>query len=347
MSTAHEMFMQRCLDLALRGAGKVSPNPMVGSVIVHDGVIISEGWHHEFGKDHAERDAILKIQGDPRLSSSTLHVNLEPCAHYGKTPPCANLIIENKIPNVVIGSCDPFPEVNGKGIELLKTAGVNVVDGVLKKECDTLNRRFLSFHTKKRPYIILKWAETADGFMAPENKERIQISGPQAAMLLHKWRAEEAAILVGANTLMIDKPSLNVRFWEGKDPLRIVIDGNLKNRYLDLTTLVFNFSKNTSEGPINFVKIPENNTLSHILQHLYNNHILSILVEGGAHTLKEFLKHDLWDEIRVIQSKKNRFQRGHKSPEKTGFLFHSFETEDDVVQYYRKENNGLVTGKYS
>jgi len=338
---AFPVFMERCLELAKRGAGRVAPNPMVGCVIVHENKIISEGWHENFGENHAERNAILKIQNDPRLKESTLYVNLEPCAHHGKTPPCAALIVSSGIKKVVIGSADPFEKVNGKGVKLLRNAGVEVLEHFLQKACDILNAKFILFHTNKRPYIILKWAQTADGFMAPFSKIKTQISGEEASILLHKWRSEEQAILIGANTVMHDKPALNLRHWQGKNPQRFVLDGNLSNTYPfdEAEISVFNFTKNEITENVKYIQIDKNNSLVEVLKYLYENNILSILLEGGAQVLNAFIVANLYDEIRIIESKSVYFETGIGAPKRPAWGGENFKLPMDTITIYK--NNPL------
>lgn len=228
--TNDELYMQRCLQLAQLAAGHTAPNPMVGAVLVHDGVIIGEGYHKQYGGPHAEVNCINSVAEEHKhlIPSSFIYVSLEPCAHYGKTPPCADLIIRNKIPKVVVGCRDPFKQVDGKGIEKLVNAGIDVTVGVLEKECRQVNRRFFTFHTQHRPYVLLKWAQTGDGKIASYSEERLLISNDISNKLVHKWRSEEAAILVGTNTALMDNPSLTNRLWSGKSPIRLVIDMDLR-----------------------------------------------------------------------------------------------------------------------
>jgi diaminohydroxyphosphoribosylaminopyrimidine deaminase / 5-amino-6-(5-phosphoribosylamino)uracil reductase len=328
--------MQRCMELALRGSGFTAPNPMVGCVVVHNNTIISEGWHEKVGENHAERAALLKLTGDPRLKESTLYVNLEPCAHHGRTPPCSDLIAEYGIKKVVYGCTDIFDAVNGKGIEKLKSNNIEVSGPVLEKECQHLNRRFLQFHAKKRPYIVLKWAISSDGFMAPLTKERTQISGHAARILLHKWRSEESAVLVGSGTLISDKPELNIRYWKGKQPLRVLFDPELKG--LDnvaLNTLVFNRVKSGVEGHHEYILCQENNFIASMLDTLYERKVLSILVEGGASTLQNFLSENLWDEVRIIESKDKKLDAGISGPIIDSKVDETIElAEDNVLIYY-------------
>ncbi|TAE36380.1 MAG: bifunctional diaminohydroxyphosphoribosylaminopyrimidine deaminase/5-amino-6-(5-phosphoribosylamino)uracil reductase RibD [Sphingobacteriales bacterium] len=313
-----ENYMQRAINLAKLGAGNVSPNPMVGAVIVHQGRIIGEGYHQQYGQAHAEVNAInavLKKYPDAitLLQQSTLYVSLEPCSHYGKTPPCALLIIKHKIPKVVIGCTDPNPRVSGKGIELLKNTGTEVSVGVLEKECMALNKRFFTSITKQRPYIILKWAQTADGFFAPANGVQHWITSAPAKTLVHKWRTQEDCILVGTHTAKIDNPQLNVRLVAGRNPKRAFIDRDLslpKDFFLldnSQKTFVFNCKKTTTQGNTKYIAIEEFDYLlpQYILYQLYLNDVQSLIIEGGAKTLQTFIDAGLWDEARVFTSAKN------------------------------------------
>lgn len=330
--------MHRCLELAGRGNGTVSPNPMVGCVIVHEGRIISEGWHKKAGEAHAEREAILQIAGDPRLAESTLYVNLEPCAHIGKTPPCADLILEHNIPCVVYGSHDPFSEVDGKGIQKLKVGNTKVIGPILKEECDERNRRFFVFHNQKRPYIILKWAESADGFMAPESGERTQISGEDARVLLHKWRSEEDAILVGSKTLLTDQPKLDVRFWKGENPLPVIFDSELKGNYQSFSNaLVFNKITDDKKDGIEYVKCKNDNFILEALHVLFERNKLSVMVEGGAATLNQFISMNLWNEIRIIRSRDKLLQQGLAAPKIEGIMREKMRLKQDDVFIYRNK----------
>jgi diaminohydroxyphosphoribosylaminopyrimidine deaminase/5-amino-6-(5-phosphoribosylamino)uracil reductase len=330
--------MQRCLDLAARGLGQTLSNPLVGAVIVCDGEIIAEGWHQKFGEKHAERMAIDSILQDERLKKSTLYVNLEPCSHFGKTPPCADYILENGIPEVVYGMEDPFERVSGKGLDILRAKGVKVVGPILQKECMYLNRRFITFQTQKRPYIILKWAESADGFITSDSKTRVQISGHEAQILLHKWRSEEMAVLVGANTVVADRPQLNVRNWDGITRNRIFFDGNLRGDYKSGygNTLVFNRIENFTDGDIEYIQCHSENFIPEMLKLLYNRQINSVLVEGGTHTIEKFLELQIWDEMRVIQSKKVLLENGIRAPKAMGLEHHHIDLGADMVYYYNR-----------
>ena len=321
-----EHFMRRCLELAENGLGSVAPNPLVGAVVVHRNKVIGEGFHQKYGSAHAEVNAIRNVKDEGLLEESTLYVNLEPCAHTGKTPPCTDLILTKRIPGVVIGSIDPNSLVAGKGIDRLKNAGVEVLQGVLEKDCRELNRRFFTFYEKKRPYIILKWAQTTDGFMDIERKTRDPIgvnwiSNAISQTLVHKWRAEEQAIITSSQTVLLDDPQLTVRHWEGDNPLRIVLDSQLKvpqhARILDHSaiTWVINAKEQKNRGNIEYLKIEKTpRLLPDLMDVLYRREIQSLIVEGGRALLMSMLKAGLWDEARVIVGEK-KFVRGLKAPE--------------------------------
>ncbi len=321
----YETYMQQCLLLAIKGLGNVAPNPMVGCVIVNDGEIIGAGYHQQYGQAHAEVNAINSVENKELLQKATLYVNLEPCAHFGKTPPCADLIIEHKIPNVVIGSMDLHSIVNGRGIEKLTKAGINVTEGVLEDECKKLNKRFFTFHEKQRPYIILKWAQTADGFIdAKRNEENpgkaLQISNVESRKLLHQWRSQEQAIMVGTNTALLDNPQLTVRELQGENPLRITIDKWLRipkqNHLFDKSTptLIFTAVDEPSVTNLEYVKIDFEQAIIHqILNELYKRTIQSLIVEGGEQLLNSFIEIAAWDEARVFISDK-KIEKGIKAP---------------------------------
>lgn len=310
-SMEHEKFMRRCLELASLGLGTTRPNPLVGAVVVHENKIIGEGWHRKSGEAHAEVNAIAKVVNQDILKESTLYVNLEPCAHFGKTPPCSDLIIEKKIPRVVVATRDPFAEVNGRGIEKMKAAGVEVTEDILGQEAKALNRRFFTFHQKRRPYIILKWAQTMDGFM---DRKRGQgehginwITAPETRSLVHRWRAEEAAIMVGGRTVLNDNPSLSVRDVAGQQPLRVVVD--LNNEVPEnasvfnekAPTLYFYGSNGKAPHGVVSVKLETKATaLTQVMEELYQRDIQSVLVEGGARLIQGFIDQQLWDEARVL-----------------------------------------------
>lgn len=319
----HSIYMQRCLQLAQNGLGNTYPNPMVGCVIVHNRQIIGEGWHVKAGKPHAEVRAIASVKNQDLLPESTLYVSLEPCSHFGKTPPCADLIISKNIKNIIVGTTDPFSEVAGRGIAKLQQAGCNVTVGVLQNECQEINKRFFTFHNKKRPYIILKWAETSDRFIAPLNKTEkrpVWISGRLSRQLVHKWRSEEQAILVGKNTILQDNPSLTTRYWSGKNPLRLAIDSNgdippefaIYNTEAQTITLTSEEKKsieNSNFQQINFQKsLPEQ-----ICNFLFKKDIQSVIIEGGTLTLQQFIDANLWDEARVFVGA-TTFKRGIAAP---------------------------------
>lgn len=305
----HEIFMQRCLELAVLGAGHVAPNPLVGAVLVHQGRIIGEGYHKKYGGPHAEVNCIDSVADKDRglIGQSVMYVSLEPCAHHGKTPPCADLLIRHKVPLVVVGCRDPFPEVNGKGIEKMRAAGIDVIVGVCEEDARELNKRFFTYHTAYRPYVILKWAQTADGFIAGIPGERLLISGAITNRFVHRWRSEEAAILVGTNTALQDDPQLNTRYWTGPDPIRLVVDLDLRlPDSLQLfngasRTIVINAIKQGEEQGIQYCEVDRKKELvPQILEALYRLRINSVLVEGGAVLLQSFIDSGYWDEARVI-----------------------------------------------
>lgn len=317
--------MQRCLDLAKLGERRAAPNPMVGSIIIHGDRIIGEGYHRKYGEAHAEVNAINSVKNTELLKESTLYVNLEPCAHFGKTPPCSDLIIEKGIPRVVVGTIDPYAEVAGRGIEKMKKAGIDVTVGVLQEECLLLNRRFFTFHKEKRPYIILKWAQTADGFVDADRTTKelghpTWITNEMARIAVHKQRSTESAIFIGTETALRDNPSLTLRDWFGKQPLRIVADRN--NRLpagLTLfdnnpTTLVVTKGDYPGDRPIHKVKIGDDNgVIDAMLLKLYDDNILSVIVEGGPQMLQSFIDRNLWDEAHVYTGQLS-FGKGIKAP---------------------------------
>jgi diaminohydroxyphosphoribosylaminopyrimidine deaminase / 5-amino-6-(5-phosphoribosylamino)uracil reductase len=352
-------YMDRCLQLAKLGAGHVAPNPMVGAVLVYEDSIIGEGYHQKYGEAHAEVNAIHQAAGSgqtDKISQSTLYVSLEPCAHFGKTPPCADLIIKYKIPKVVIGCRDPFKEVDGKGIEKLIAAGVEVEVGVLENECKELNKRFFTFHTQHRPHIILKWAETADGKIAaplnpPEGgtfeesaSPKLLISNEYSNRLVHKWRSEEAAILVGTNTVVNDDPELTTRLWPGNSPVRLVVDMNLRlpssskvfNR--QGKTIIFNTIKHEEDENLLYYQVTEDVSLVHqIVNALYQLKIQSVIVEGGAKLLQSFIDEGMWDEARIISNKQLTIGNGLPASK----LINALKIEEqnilaDTIEIYKK-----------
>jgi len=341
----HEDYMGRCLQLAKLGAGHVAPNPMVGAVLVYQDVIIGEGYHQQYGAAHAEVNCFNSVVPGMQnfISKSTLYVSLEPCSHFGKTPPCADLVIQKGVAKVVIACRDPFEKVNGLGIEKLKAAGIEVIEGVLEKEAEELNKRFVTFYQKKRPYIFLKWAQTQDRFIARAGYERLAISNTYSNTFTHKMRAEEAAILVGTNTALHDNPALTTRNWVGKHPLRIVIDKHLKlpgtlNLFSDNhPTVVVNYLKEQQEGQIYFLKIADKeDLLAQLMKYLYEHKIQSLIVEGGSILLSAFIAQNLWDEAVVITNKKLNIQQGLNAPElPMKKLITAMALSSDTIQRFR------------
>ncbi|MBX9853236.1 MAG: bifunctional diaminohydroxyphosphoribosylaminopyrimidine deaminase/5-amino-6-(5-phosphoribosylamino)uracil reductase RibD [Cytophagaceae bacterium] len=335
------LYIKRTFDLAENGRGKVSPNPMVGCVIVKNDKIISEGFHQIYGGPHAEVNAINAVNDKEQLKDATLYVNLEPCSHFGKTPPCADLIIQYPFERVVVCNSDPNPLVSGKGIEKIKSAGIKVSEGVLYEEGRKLNARFFTYMEKKRPYVILKWAETEDGFIAREDLTSKWISNDLSRKLVHKWRAEEDAIIVGANTVLCDNPRLNVRDWQGKNPLRVFIDNDLKvpstfNLFDgSQPTVCYNKIKSEKSAGLEYVSLKEGRDgISFILEDLYSRKIQSLIVEGGRKLLTSFIDSGNWDEIRVFKSK-NIFEKGIAAPEFKGRLIEEQGIDNDQLLIYK------------
>jgi len=318
-----DQYMQRCLELALKGLGHVAPNPMVGCVIVHKDLVIGEGYHQKYGEAHAEVNAIASVANKDLLKESTIYVSLEPCSHHGKTPPCSDLLIEHKVKRVVVGCLDTNPLVAGKGIAKLRNAGVGVVTGILEKQARDLNKRFFTYHEKKRPYIILKWAQTKDGFIskkAPFTKEENWITNDESKKLVHMWRAQEQAIMVGTTTALLDNPALTVRLTEGKNPTRVLIDKDLKvpitNSIFseEAETIVFTKKHKPDTNHINYHLIDFTKDITkQILDYLYHKKIISLIIEGGTHTLQSFIDKGSWDEARVFNGNK-QFKSGIKAP---------------------------------
>lgn len=338
-----ESFMSEAIRLAELGKSNVAPNPKVGAVIVYNNQIIGEGYHAYYGGPHAEVVAINSVKNKEVLNQATIYVTLEPCSHHGKTPPCADLIIMHQFKRVVIGSKDSFPLVNGKGIERLKNAGIDVISGVLEEECDFMNRRFLTFHREKRPYIVLKWAETADGFIDSDRtnvhqREIHWISGPESQKLVHQWRSEEQGILVGWKTVSNDNPRLNVRLVEGKNPIRIILDSHLqapKDSFIyDLSqpTIIYNKIKDELGKNLHFTRL-KSLTFVELFDDLYKQGVLSILVEGGRNTLNQFIENNKWDEIRRFKSVR-LFHQGLKAPQFELKSDHSMLVGDDKLEYF-------------
>lgn len=312
--------MLRALELAQKGMGRVSPNPLVGCVIVHNQKIIGEGWHRQYGQAHAEVNAIGAVEDHRLLRHSTVYVNLEPCAHHGKTPPCADLLIEKQVAAVVIANTDPHPLVNGRGIEKLRAAGIGVATGVLEAAGRHLNRRFFTFIEKQRPYVVLKWAQTQDGFIARENFESQWISNTYSRQWVHRWRSEEDAVLVGTRTAACDNPHLSVRTWTGRDPVRVVIDPRLTlPPQLHVfngqqPTLCYNLLKSETQKKRVLVRLEEARFVPALLHDLWQRKIQSVMVEGGTQTLQRFIDQHLWDEARIFECPSVFFRRGVPAP---------------------------------
>lgn len=347
---SHETYIKRCINIAKNGLGTTRPNPMVGSVIVYNNNIIGEGYTSAYGGNHAEVNAINSVLDKDLLKQSTLYVTLEPCSHFGKTPPCSDLIIKSGIPNVVVGCIDDNTQVAGKGIKKLIGAGINVTVGVLENECKEHHKRFFTFHNKKRPYIILKWAETADGFIAPKTKSKqkpVWITNEYSRQLVHKWRAEEQAILVGTNTVIEDNSSLTVRDWTGENPIRIVIDKDLKlsknfNAFNDeaetvvICTKTENQSTNKNKGLECIDWRLKPSIAKQICDVLFQNNINSVIVEGGAKTLQTFINENLWDEARLFTGNIT-FKNGTKAPNFKGHLISEEHISTDILKIYKND----------
>lgn len=333
--------MRRCLQLAKKGLGDTAPNPLVGCVLVLQDKIIGEGWHQKAGKAHAEVNAINSVKHQEQLKKATLYVNLEPCSHHGKTPPCSDLIIQKGIKKVVVGAKDPNPQVSGGGLEKLKQSGAQVEVGLLEKECKSVNKRFFTVQEQHRPYIILKWAQTQDGFIAPKTQKKgqpIWITNSFSKQLVHKWRSEEQGILVGLNTALKDNPKLNTRLWKGNNPTRILIDPNLKSfeerkqlHLYDQTIKTIVCTKQTVKNKHNliFEQIDfQKEIIPQIMQVLYKHNLQSVIIEGGRETLKSFIKTNSWDEARVFTGQ-SYFKTGIKAPD--------FNYKPDQTFYFNKD----------
>lgn len=334
-----ELFMQRALELAQLGRGLVSPNPLVGCVIVWENNIIGEGWHRKYGEVHAEVNAVASVLDKSVLKDATVYVNLEPCAHVGKTPPCADMLVQHQVKKVVIANVDSNPLVGGKGIEKLRAAGVEVIIGVLEREGRELNKRFFTFMEKKRPYIILKWAQTADGFIARENFDSKWISNEQSRQLVHKWRSEEDAVLAGRSTVFHDNPMLTVRDWTGRNPVRVVIDRHLRlphTRHVfdgSVKTICYNLTTLHGKENILFVKLPETDFIQSLVSDLYARKIQSVIIEGGTITFQNFIQAGLWDEARVFTSDA-KFGAGIAAPRINGNLIAEQTVFNDTLHVY-------------
>jgi len=338
--------MGRCIELASKNIGYTYPNPLVGSVIVCDNKIIGEGSHEKYGESHAEVNAINSVEDKRLLKDSTLYVNLEPCNHYGKTPPCTEAIINNNIKKVVIGSQDPNKLVSGSGIEKLRSSGCNVSVGIMDEECDKLNKRFFTYHKLKRPFIILKWAETKDGFISPTKsvntlKKVNWISGEDAKKLSHKWRSEEHSILVGVQTIIDDDPILTTRFVEGRSPIRFVLDPNsripLDSRILSGTVKTTVLSKKENKLIPSYTKAIEFDDINLIIESIYKMNIQSIIIEGGTKTINHFLSKNLWDTIRVFKSNV-KIGKGIKGPSVNLDKFTKINLQDDILYEFNRLN---------
>ncbi len=340
-----EFYIRRCIELAKKALGKTYPNPLVGSVIVHNHKIIGEGFHKKAGEPHAEINAINSIKDEEKhlIPESTIYVSLEPCAHFGKTPPCALKIVELGFKKVVIGAMDSHDKVNGKGKKIITDAGIEAVSGILEDECRELNKRFFSYHEKRRPFVILKWAESADGFM-DQNFQPTQISNSLSKQLVHQMRSDEHAILVGKNTAVHDNPSLTVREVEGRNPIRILIDFKLDvpdtfNIYNDeAETIIFNSIKDLQDKHLKFIKIEKENSVRKILEKLYELQIQSVIVEGGRFTLQQFIDQNLWDEAVIFKNQNLTLQNGTKAP---SFPFNTEKKEnirDCEVLFFRNQS---------
>ncbi|MFD0932811.1 bifunctional diaminohydroxyphosphoribosylaminopyrimidine deaminase/5-amino-6-(5-phosphoribosylamino)uracil reductase RibD [Psychroflexus salinarum] len=340
-----EFYIKRCLELARNGLGTTYPNPLVGCVIVYGDKIIGEGWHVKAGDAHAEVRAINAVKDQSLMKKSTLYVTLEPCSHFGKTPPCSDLIIDRKIPNIVIGTIDPFASVAGMGVKKLLSAGRNVSVGVCEDECEELNKRFFTFHRKKRPYIILKWAETKRRFIAPIDQQKNEIfwiTNKYSQQLVHKWRSEEQSVLVGTQTAVMDNPKLNVRHWKGNNPTRIVIDKSLKLKkglaVVDSSqpTVIFHQDKLNSEnrGQLRFENLNyDEDILPQLLKKLYDLELQSVIIEGGSKTLQSFIDSGLWDEARVFTGQ-NNIKTGVKAPTLQKQASKTFDIKGDKLNYF-------------
>lgn len=334
-----DIFMRRAFELAALGLGSVSPNPLVGCVVVVDDRIIGEGWHQKFGGPHAEVKALETIVDESLLSRATMYVNLEPCSHYGKTPPCADLIVKKGVRRVVISNRDTSEKVAGKGIERLSSAGIEVTEGILEREGRFLNRRFFTQVERKTPFIILKWAESADGFMAVSEPKQAWISSALSRQMVHQWRSEEDAVLIGTNTAAIDNPRLSVRDWTGRNPIRVVIDRSLRLpdslNLFDRTqpTICYNQQRSETSENLTFVKLNAHDFISELLSDLVSRNVGSVIVEGGARTLEAFIESGYWHEARVFRST-SILRKGIPSPRFRGLLWSEYHSSGDSLDIY-------------
>ncbi|MDQ8141941.1 bifunctional diaminohydroxyphosphoribosylaminopyrimidine deaminase/5-amino-6-(5-phosphoribosylamino)uracil reductase RibD [Chryseobacterium sp. CFS15] len=338
-----EFYIRRCIELAQKAIGNTYPNPLVGSVIVHNDKIIGEGYHHKAGERHAEINAINSVEEKSLIPESTIYVSLEPCAHFGKTPPCALKIVELGFKKVVIGAMDSHDKVNGKGKKIIQDAGIEVVSGVLEKECIELNKRFFTYHEKRRPFIILKWAESGDRFMDKDFKPT-QISNELTKQFVHQLRSNEHSILIGTMTALRDNPSLTTREIVGRNPIRILIDIDLKvpkdfNVYSnEAETLVFNSVKEGDEGNIKFIKTSRENFIANMLKTLHELQIQSIIVEGGSLVLQQFIDAGLWDETIIIKNKNLLLENGTKAPRFNKTPIDTQDFRDNVIEFYKNSH---------
>ncbi len=354
MDTDHDKYMQRCLRLAAQGAGHTAPNPMVGAVLVHEDRIIGEGYHRQYGEAHAEVRCLESVAPEhrPLIPRSTLYVSLEPCTHFGRTPPCADRIIRDGIPRVVLGCLDPSEKVAGNGVERLRAAGVEVLTGVEEAAARALNRRFFCRHLRSRPYVVLKWAQSADGLIALPGPRALRLTHPYTDRVVHRWRSEEAAILIGSGTALADNPRLTTRHWPGRHPLRIVLDreGRLPAslHVLDgeAPTLVFSHSPRRPAGPAEWITLPaEEPFLPAVLSHLQQRAVLSVLVEGGARILQAFLAAGCWDEARVITTPRT-LGAGLAAPVFSGREpVSTRRMAEDIIRYYHHERRNQDNGE--
>ncbi|MGS2764455.1 bifunctional diaminohydroxyphosphoribosylaminopyrimidine deaminase/5-amino-6-(5-phosphoribosylamino)uracil reductase RibD [Sinomicrobium sp. M5D2P9] len=343
----HEKYLNRCIQLAKNGLGTTYPNPLVGSVVVHDDKIIGEGWHHKAGEPHAEVYAIRSVADSFLLKASTIYVSLEPCSHYGKTPPCSDLIIASGIKNVVIGTIDPFDAVAGRGVKKLTEAGCNVTVGILEPECRELNKRFFTYHNQKRPYIILKWAESTDGYLSPAQRKEtapVWISNTCSRQLVHKWRSEEQAILVGTNTVIQDNPRLDTRDWAGNSPVRVVLDRELRiprdfSVWDKRVKTIFLTGGKTIADEENIITETidfSGNIAAQVCEALYRHGLQSVIIEGGRQTLQTFIDAKLWDEARIFRGN-IMFNDGTPAPELQGYLRAERDIEGNQLRIVKRE----------
>lgn len=338
-----EFYIKRCIELAKKATGDTYPNPLVGSVIVHNGKIIGEGYHHKAGENHAEINAINSVEDKSLIPESTIYVSLEPCAHFGKTPPCALKIVELGFKKVVIGAMDSHDKVNGKGKKIIQDAGIEVISGVLENECIDLNKRFFTYHEKKRPFIVLKWAQSGNGFIDKDFKPT-QISNSLTKQYVHELRNNEHAILIGTMTALRDNPSLTTREMTGRNPVRILIDIDLKvptDYHIynnEAETLVFNSVKNSDEGNIRFIKTEREGFIEKLLNKLYELQIQSVIVEGGNLVLQQFIDANLWDETIVIKNENLQIENGTKAPRFQHEPFEVKKFRDNVMEFHKNSN---------